>query len=365
MKLLLLFLLGVFLTQSRPLWHQLEQGYTFQQYANDFKKIYPTIEEHNDRKLLFDSRLQQILTHNRRQSTWKMGVNHLMDHSDEELRSMHGVKKELVYLSRKNDAHVEAAPLKGNVNLPSSVDWRVKGVVSPVKDQGKCGSCWSFAAAETVESIYAIATGQLVELSEQQILDCTANPKHCGGTGGCHGATAELAFDTAVKSGLATEWTYPYVSYSGKDFTCNPSITPYATVSKYVTLPTNQQEPLMDAIANIGPIAISVDASSWHFYDSGVFDGCNQTNPDIDHAVQLVGYGTDDKLGDYWIVRNSWSPKWGEKGYIRVKRESKPRCGIDLTPYHGVECDGGPPTVKVCGTCGILYDSAYVSVTKK
>jgi len=241
-----------------------------------------------------------------------MGVNHMVDYSDEELRSMLGVKKELVYLSRKNEANVRAGPSDPEVlkGLPSFVDWRLKNVVTPVKDQGKCGSCWSFAAAETIESMYAIATGELVELSEQKILDCTANPNHCGGTGGCGGATSELAFDMVKQNGIPTEWTYPYTSYGGKDFTCNKAPPSYAKISSYVQLPANKQDDLMTAIANKGPISISVDASTWHLYETGVFDGCNQTNPDINHAVQLVGYGTDDKLGDYWLVRNSWSPKF-------------------------------------------------------
>jgi len=115
----------------------------------------------------------------------------------------------------------------------------------------------------------------------------------------------------------------------------------------------------MNAIANIGPIAISVEAVRWMSYRSGIFDGCNQKNPDIDHSVQLVGYGTDSNKVDYWIVRNSWGSGWGESGYIRLKRESTPRCGTDLNPSDGTGCDGGPPTVTVCGTCGILYDNVY------
>jgi len=232
--------------------------------------------------------------------------------------------------------------------------------VSPVKDQGQCGSCWSFAAAETIESMWAVQTGKLVELSEQNILDCTPNPHHCGGTGGCGGATAELGFDmVSKKGGISSEWVYPYTSYGGRDFTCQ-SKAHFVKVASYVQLPSNKQDALLQAVATLGPIAISVDASAWSFYDSGVFDGCNQTQPDIDHAVQLVGYGTDPNLGDYWLVRNSWSPNWGEKGYIRVKRETTPRCGIDITPSDGSGCDDGPPTITVCGTCGILFDSSYV-----
>lgn len=124
--------------------------------------------------------------------------------------------------------------------------------------------------------------------------------------------------------GLSSEWTYPYISYFGRNFDChfNSSTPGVAKVKNYVKLPQNQQQPLLQAVANYGPIAVSVDASRWALYESGVFDGCNQTNPDIDHAVLLVGYGTDEKYGDYWLIRNSWSPQWGEDGYIRLRRET-------------------------------------------
>jgi len=140
---------------------------------------------------------------------------------------------------------------------------------------------------------------------------------------------------------------------------------PVAVVSDYVVLPSNQLQPVLNGIGTLGPMAISVDASTWSSYESGVYDGCNQTNPDLDHEVQLVGYGTDATLGDYWLVRNSWSPAWGESGYIRLRRTATPRCGLDITPSDGDGCKGGPPSVTVCGTCGILYDVVYPVITTK
>jgi len=288
----------------------------------------------------------------------------MTDYTEHEFKSLLGVRKDMVYLSRKHESNVYAQPSNPELlkDLPTDLDWRTKNVVTPVKDQGRCGSCWSFASAETIESAYAIATGQLVELSEQNILDCTPNPRKCGGTGGCGGATAELAFETVKRQGIATEWSYPYISYWGSNYQCQKQPPTYATIHGYATLPANQQDPLLNAVAKYGPIAVSVDAAKWGHYETGVFDGCNQTNPTINHAVLLVGYGTDAKEGDYWLVRNSWAATWGEKGYIRVKREKVPRCGVDLNPSDGTGCEDGPPTVVVCGTCGILYDSAYVTV---
>jgi len=344
-------------------WSELEKtGYNFNSFVTEFKRAYSTEVEANFRQKIVERRIDMIIAHNKNpHKTYKMGVNHLLDYTDAELKSMNGLHKGLLHYNhaRRVQSLVKIDP-KVIKALPKHVDWRENAVVSPVKDQGRCGSCWSFAAAETIESLYARATGQLVELSEQNILDCTPNPNHCGGTGGCGGATVELAYDQVKQTGIASEWVYPYVSHGGDDFQCDKKkSSPYAKINGYVILPTNQQDPLLAAIAKVGPIAISVDASRWHFYSTGVFDDCNQTNPDIDHAVQLVGYGTDSMFGDYWLIRNSWTPGWGELGYIRIKRETTPRCGVDITPQDGDGCDGGPPTVTVCGTCGILFDNVY------
>jgi len=202
-----------------------------------------------------------------------------------------------------------------------------------------------------------------MELSEQQIASCTSNPKHCGGSGGCGGGTAQVAYDSIVQmGGIETEWTNPYISYEGKDFNCTFHKSRAAVrISGYTQLAHNEYAPLMEAVATKGPIAISVDASAWSFYESGIFDGCNQATPDVDHAVQLVGYGTENGQ-DYWLVRNSWSPNWGEGGYIRLARSSALRCGTDVTPEHGSGCDGGPSTVQTCGTCSILFDSVYPNI---
>jgi len=345
---------------SKPQWHQLE-GYTFSKYVQDFHKVYASGEEFAQRQAIFEKNLISVIKNNKNVNrSWKEGVNHLTDRTPQEFRRLLGYKRsgEVLVSGQKAPTSI----LNLNVDqLPTTVDWRTKGVVSAVKDQGQCGSCWTFGSAETVESFFAIATGQLPVLSEQQILDCTPNPNECGGTGGCGGGTPELAYAQIIASGgLSSEWTYPYVSYGGQNFNTCRQITPVVQLSSYVVLPSNQYAPVMSAIANMGPLAINVDASAWSSYETGVFDGCNQTHPDIDHVVQLVGYGTDPNDGDYWIVRNSWSPAWGEAGYIRLKRHStNTPCGTDLQPQDGTGCKGGPAQVTVCGTCAILYDVSY------
>lgn len=294
-----------------------------------------------------------------------MGVNHLTDRTDAEFKKLLGYRKDIAYSTKRTHTHVHEKV--DTSALPRSVDWRLSNVVTAVKDQGSCGSCWTFGSAETIESHWALATGALTDLSEQQILDCTPNPNHCGGTGGCGGGTAELAFAQIIaKGGLTSEWYYAYTSYSGQGSVCKwgnaTNLKPVAKLSSYVVIPENQYDPLINAIATVGPVAVSVDASSWGAYETGVFNGCNQVNPDIDHLVQLVGYGVDPVYGDYWLVRNSWSPTWGEFGYVRLKKyndQASNPCGVDKTPSDGSGCDGGPSTVTVCGTCGILYDNAY------
>jgi len=243
-------------------------------------------------------------------------------------------------------------------NLPDALDWRDKGVVQKPKDQSACGSCWAFSASAVLESHIAIQTGKLFDLSEQQLVSCTPNPDQCGGTGGCSGSTQWLAFDYVKNAGITTTANWPY---HARDDKCDTTkIKKVATIDGYVRLPTNDYNALLTAVATVGPIAISVAASDWQFYDSGVFN--TDCGTEINHAVTLVGYGTDATDGDYWIVRNSWSAGWGEGGHIRIAKEkasSEVQCGIDYNPASGSGCKGGPDQIEVCGLCGMYSDSSY------
>ncbi len=134
-----------------------------------------------------------------------------------------------------------------------------------------------------------------------------------------------------------------------------------ARLSGYQLLPSNSYPLVLRALAFMGPLAINVDASTWHLYETGIFDGCDMSNPDINHVVQLVGYGSEDGV-DYWTIRNSWTPSWGELGFIRVKRDYPFLCGVDQQPNDGVTCNGGPKNVTACGMCGVLYDVSYPKV---
>ncbi len=297
--------------------------------------------------------------------TWKKGINRFSDMTEDEKKRFRGLNRAMLHREvheRKESVHHRSL----GVPLPRNKDWRKEGIISAVKDQGQCGSCWTFGSTETVESYWALATGQLPVLSQQFILDCTPNPKDCGGTGGCEGATATLAIGTIIRNGgIPQEWTYPYQSYFGTDFTVckNTSaynFSPFAQVTAQIHLPANQEQPVLETLATIGPVITNVDASDWSSYESGVYQGCS-VNATIDHVVQIVGYGFDPVSQlDYFLVRNSWNPSWGEDGFIRLVRQKT--CGIDNNPGQGNICTGGPATVPVCGQCGILYSNSYIQV---
>ena len=349
---------------SRPKWNELE-GYTFDQYVKDFGKSHVVgTTEYARREKIFNAKLAQVIAFNaERGQLYKKGINHMSDWTAEEFKRLNGRVPD----SQMPKTQAEKVLEKSNVKLPVSVDYRhtFPPVLSAVKDQGQCGSCWAHAATESVETHWAIKTGQLYALSQQQITSCVPNTQHCGGTGGCSGATAELAFDYLVSvGGLAQEWTYSYTSYFGDSGTCNVTANtpPVVTISGYTSIQRNDDGAVAEALANHGPLAISVDASSWSDYDSGIFTGCNYANNiSMDHAVQLVGYGFDDDLQQaYWLVRNSWSPGWGETGFIRLLRETTATCGWNIDWItNGGGCPNGPNTVWACGMCGILYDTLF------
>eukprot|EP00601_Ochromonadales_sp_CCMP2298_P001383 CAMPEP_0173184984 /NCGR_PEP_ID=MMETSP1141-20130122/9284_1 /TAXON_ID=483371 /ORGANISM="non described non described, Strain CCMP2298" /LENGTH=373 /DNA_ID=CAMNT_0014108425 /DNA_START=38 /DNA_END=1159 /DNA_ORIENTATION=- len=363
-KVIIALLLAAPAAARRPKSHELE-GYSFEKFAKDYNLEYSGAELAS-RKALYDLEFARVQAHNAKNLSWKEGINKYSAFTVQEKKSSFGRHKGVaarqakMLKSQSLDFQVKSAE-----ELPASVDWREKGIVSAVKDQGHCGSCWAFAATATIESYVALNSGLLFDLSTQQMAMCAPNPDKCGGTGGCEGSTAELAFEYLSGSrGMYEEYQYSYTSYYGVDEDCKrfPGETsPVATINGFVKLPDNNATAVLSAVAKVGPLSINVDASTWHSYESGVFDGCNQASPDVNHVVVMVGYG-EEAGGKYWLVRNSWSPTWGEKGYIKLLRADSAEqeaCGSDVTPTDGVECEADPTPVKVCGTCGAIYDSSY------
>jgi cathepsin F len=244
------------------------------------------------------------------------------------------------YLTRKphpDAASFPVAPrqaIKKPNSVPATFDWRDKGAVSPVKDQGQCGSCWAFSTTESVESQWFLKSGTLPILAPQQIVDCDTVDQGCGG------GDLPTAFSyVTTAGGLDSEESYPYTSGdSGSAGTCAfEKTTIEAQINNFTygippcfdtcNKQNSEEVALQAAVYNHGPMAICVDADPWQDYSGGVLSsGCAHGYTDLDHCVQLVGYNFQASQ-KYWIVRNSWNTDWGIDGYIYIA-EGKNVCGI-------------------------------------
>ena len=212
--------------------------------------------------------------------------------------------------------------------VPSTVDWRDKGYVTEVKDQGSCGGCWAFGTTGALEGQHFRKTRKLVSLSEQNLIDCDSMNK------GCEGGLPFLAFEYIKDNGgIDTEESYPY---EGEDGTCRYSTASIgANCTGYVRVERFNEDALVNATASVGPISVGIDANHYSMmhYSSGVYyePACSEIN--LDHAVLVVGYGTENGQ-DYWLVKNSWGTDWGENGYIKMARNRKNNCGIATFPTY-------------------------------
>jgi len=396
---------------AAPQAHQLDNSYTYEQYLTHFNKSYDNTEEHSRRSQTFARNLETILRHNEGRMTddgdiidggYVMGVNRFTDVERGEMplgynSLMHpawrsqlvggGASKterllgatDTVTASYSKPPDIQMDDVS---SLPTEMDWAKEGKINPIiPNQGGCGSCWTFAATGVIESHLAIATGECpVSLSEQNILQCSPNPDHCGGTGDCSGSTVELALNyiadiTAKKTGGM--FNIADVPYSGSVATWDKcgELTEGKSASVgiegWTQLPLNDYEATMNAIAKVGPLAVAVAASEWGFYEKGVYDGSGNTAEGfvVNHAVLLVGYGVDEDTKEkYYKVRNSWGPTFGEDGFIRIKRtdEDSKLCKKDNQPLAGMACalDDNGNTIDVeapmvCGTDAILFDVSF------
>jgi len=278
---------------------------------------------------------------NSRNLTYSLGHNQFsgMDEYDFQKYIMHN--NYLFNREPRTDFFYNMPTEQLNQSLPAMVDWVKAGAVTPVKDQGQCGSCWSFSTTGALEGAYKIKNGDLVSFSEQQLVDCD-NWKNGGRDHGCNGGLMDNAFTWIGKNdGLCTESDYPYTSGGGQSGTCQESCMNVAgsQVQEFVDVIQSDDNAMMSALV-LQPVSVAIEADQREFqlYKSGVFTATCGTN--LDHGVLVVGYGTDAVSGkDYYRVKNSWGESWGQGGYILLGR--------------GEEYNGGQ------GQCGVLLDASY------
>ncbi|XP_064543542.1 procathepsin L [Drosophila montana] len=254
-------------------------------------------------------------------STYELAVNAFADLTNAEfLKQLTGLRKSS---SGDANAHRISPKLATNVPLPDSFDWREKGGVTPVKFQGECGSCWSFAATGAIEGHVFRKTGKLPNLSEQNLVDCG---KVELGLAGCDGGFQEYAFNFITEqNGIAVGEKYPYLD---KKDTCKyTNAISGAQITGFAAIPPKDEQAMKTVVATQGPLACSVNGlESLLLYKRGIYADEECNNGEVNHSILVVGYGTEDGQ-DYWIVKNSWDKAWGEDGYFRLPR-GKNFCGI-------------------------------------
>nr|ATU82739.1 secreted C13 protease-like protein [Pristhesancus plagipennis] len=292
------------------------------------KKSYSNEIEEKFRMKIFMENKRKVARHNARYSQglvkFKLGINHLADMLPHEFAKYNGYNKSL--LATNEPKLIGATFIEpANVELPSNVDWRDKGAVTPIKNQGQCGSCWSFSATGSLEGQHFRKTGKLVSLSEQNLIDCSISY----GNNGCNGGLMDYAFQYVKDNhGIDTEKSYPY---EAEDDKCRYKARDSgATDTGFVDIPQGREDKLKAAVATIGPISVAIDASheSFQLYSEGVYYEPECSSEELDHGVLVVGYGTTEDGDDYWLVKNSWGHKWGLQGYVKMARNRDNNCGI-------------------------------------
>ncbi|XP_019479627.1 PREDICTED: cathepsin L1 [Hipposideros armiger] len=294
------------------------------QWTATHRKLYGLNEE-EWRRAVWEKNMKMIDLHNQEYNQGKqsftMAMNAFGDMTSEEFRQvMNGLQNQ-----EHKKGKVFGEPLFAEI--PPSVDWREKGYVTPVKNQGHCGSCWAFSATGALEGQMFRKTGKLISLSEQNLVDCSQSQ----GNRGCNGGLMDNAFQyVKYNGGLDSEESYPY---HAEDESCK--YKPEESVANdtgFVDI-HQQERSLMKAVATVGPISVSIDAShySFQFYKEGIYYDPECSSQELDHGVLVVGYGFEGAESDnnkYWIVKNSWGTAWGEKGYIKMAKDRNNHCGI-------------------------------------
>jgi len=290
----------------------------FSKWMKQYEKSYAS-EEFQDRFHTWKTNFRYVQHQNKRNLTYSLAVNQFADLTNQEFNAMYKG------LQKLNKVPMMAHTLVTSPSLPVTVDWRTKGAVTQIKNQGQCGSCWSFSATGSMEGQHQIKTGSLVSLSEQNLVDCST----AQGNMGCQGGLMDYAFQYVISNnGIDTEASYPYSATGPNQCQFNPANVG-ATIKNYQDVPSGSESSLQTSVAEVGPISVAIDAShqSFQFYSGGVYYEPSCSASQLDHGVLAVGYGTSNGQA-YWLVKNSWGTGWGLAGYIMMSRNKSNNCGI-------------------------------------
>ena len=287
-----------------------ESMYKFMKFVKDNNKEYETFEEFHERFEIFKNNLKKVDNHE--------VFSPFMDMTEYEFSSRLNLDIDALAAAKSK---MESYRLKNKLSeLPESFDWRDQGAVSEVKNQGQCGSCWAFSAVGNLEGLLFRQTKTLTRLSEQQLVDCDQKDQ------GCNGGFMDDAFEYVKNAGgIMSEDDYEYRGKRGK---CNFDKSKVALkITGFLDISKNEDE-IAQVLLENGPLSVAVNATPFQFYMGGVF-APKKCNPDgLNHGVTLVGFG-EEKGHKFWIIKNSWGGRWGEKGYIRLERGTG-KCGVNM-----------------------------------
>lgn len=302
----------------------------FGNFQERFNKKYNSLQDLETRFNIFRTNIRNIHLHNSDLTqNFTMGINQFTDLTSDEFKEQYvsGLKNDVV------GSYGCKTYSSSSLSVPSSVDWRTKGAVTPVKNQGQCGSCWTFSSTGAVEGAWAISTKQLIDLSEQELVDCATGVSY--GSHGCNGGQMEGAFKFIIEKGQCSNASYPYTSgVTQKSGSCQ-KCSAVVKLSSCSDVKPNDHISLTAAVAQ-QPVSVAIEADTRYFqsYSGGILTS-SSCGTNLDHGVLVVGYGTENGI-DYYLVKNSWGTSWGEKGYVRITRSKSTNdqgiCGIAMDP---------------------------------
>ena len=305
-----------------------EEDVAVQGFWNDYKvsfaKVYPTQEEHDRRFEIFRANHRYIQSFPKNRG-FTVGHNEFSDMTNAEFRARFNGMNITANPTVVKPKHRISSRLNLKTSVPTNWDWRTGGAVTPIKNQGQCGSCWSFSATGSMEGAWFLKKQNLVSLSEQNLVDCST----AQGNEGCNGGLMDQAFQYVIANkGIDTEASYPYTA-TGPNACQYNAANKGATMTSFHDIPSGSESDLLTAVYTT-PTSVAIDASqqSFQFYSGGVYNEPACSSTQLDHGVLAIGFGMYQGTTAYWLVKNSWGTSWGLAGYIMMSRNLNNQCGI-------------------------------------